>query len=1519
MSMNQVHLSLFLAILLSFSRVDVFAYDAQIDGIYYNFSGTEASVTCGSTSGAYSGKVVIPVSVTYNGETYSVTKIDDGAFSGSSSLTSINIPEGVTSIGNNAFYSCRGLTSISIPKGVTSIGNYAFYNCSGLTSITIPEGVTSIGNYAFSGCSGLTSLIIGSGVTTIGSNAFSTKPQKTIWLTNTPPNGYKNAIGIVNYVSNNQFSSLPNTIVYPFLSSMFDVDGIRYVPVSPSDRTCDAIDCVYDSLITDIHIGKGVAYKGIEMSVKEVKPYTCYRQPYITSAAFDLEGNIGNYAFYNCTALKEVTMNNYGDVGDSAFKGCTALKAVEANNNGAIGTSAFSDCTALEKVVLDSITSIGPSAFSGCSSLLNIKFPDATSTLGSEAFRGCSSLKSVDMGKGVSSIGNYAFSGCSSLPQIVLPQSLARIDNYVFQGCSELKTVVMEEQGSNAETRELSLGSNGSSPLFANCPLDSVYIGRNIAYSTESGKGYSPFYRNTSLRAVTITDKETEISPNEFYGCTNLKNVRVGDGVTTIGDWAFSGCSSLDYFAFGVRVSSIGKEAFSDCTSVSIIKSRANQPPICGLQALDDINKWNCMLIVPKGKSSSYKESNQWKDFFFIEEGDIEDDYIPVNSIELDKRSLSLVLGETEVLNVTIHPENASDKSVNWSSSDNTVCSVDTNGKITALKIGRATISATSNDGHFKDDCIVYVRKSPLTSTSPWVGEPLPKLIGTYYLYNVETGLWLQHNRKDRNFWTTRAQVDVHGLDFIITKLSDACYQINPRFGHNNSINGADEFGYMDTSREVTSWNFFPYPDVPNSFEIVYGEESALQVEGIVEDNDKANYFLSLSGDYSIWQLVSKEERLNDLETATENNPKDATWLIGGWDFANEDERNSNWKNEIVGSGSGIAFREGYGNWLCNRAAECWSQGVGEYYQDIKGLPNGTYGLTVQGFYRDGSTNRVLKKHQDGSEVIRAFYFANDVEAPFMSICDNGVTEEIPNVFVETSGFYGPGDGGDGLPRATNAFLLGYYKNTEIKVEVTDNTLRIGIRKDSNVKDDWLTFDNFQLTYYGKESEWTIIPAENVFEYTGKSPSPSFTCNDGGKVTIDPTVSFEKNVGSYSTTIPLTIEKDGSSYSIDYLYSYEIKPAKLKVQVKGITRLYGENNPVFESLYSGFVNGEDVRVINQHGVYTTSATAKSDVGKYLIKQSGAKAQNYIFEYMDGILEITPAPLIITANDASIFYFSNIPILTYKYQGFMGNDDEKALGKKPSIQTTATMMSPVGTYSIEVSGAEAKNYTISYENGTMDILKRRLTVSTKDYTRAYGEDNPEFEISYNGFVNNEDERVLLSKPQASTTATKRSDVGSYKISVGDGEAQNYEFSYIDGVLTIEKAYQTLSWEQDFSDAKQYDQLELMAEASSGLAITYSIEGDNIGSITKIGTKQYLDCSGAGEAIIVAQQEGDKNYWQTTKMYKPIKIVPTAVQDLENQANHVESIYDASGRKLSKLQRGVNVVVMNDGTKKKVVVK
>ena len=223
----------------------------------------------------------------------------------------------------------------------------------------------------------------------------------------------------------------------------------------------------------------------------------------------------------------------------------------------------------------------------------------------------------MQIGKNVTSIGEYVFSGCSTLPKIQIPKSVNSIDNYVFKGCTRLKTVIMDNGDS-----DLSLSSNGSNPMFADCLLDSVYIGRNITYNTSSSYGYSPFYRNTSLRTVVITDKETEISDNEFYGCTNLQSFKVGDGVTKFGNYAFSGCSSLKSLSFGTQLQSIGQEAFSDCTAITSIVSKVTTPPVCGNQALDDINKWDCNLYVPEGTLSAYQAADQWKEFFFVEEGD---------------------------------------------------------------------------------------------------------------------------------------------------------------------------------------------------------------------------------------------------------------------------------------------------------------------------------------------------------------------------------------------------------------------------------------------------------------------------------------------------------------------------------------------------------------------------------------------------------------------------------------------------------------------------------------------------------------------------------------------------------------------------------------------------------------------------------------------------------------------------------------------------------------------------------
>ena len=103
----------------------------------------------------------------------SVTTIGNYAFSGCSSLTSVNIPNSVTTIGEYAFRDCSSLTSVTIPNSVTTIGKSAFHGCSALISVTIPNSVTTIGDDAFSGCTSLTSVNIPNSVTTIGSSAFS--------------------------------------------------------------------------------------------------------------------------------------------------------------------------------------------------------------------------------------------------------------------------------------------------------------------------------------------------------------------------------------------------------------------------------------------------------------------------------------------------------------------------------------------------------------------------------------------------------------------------------------------------------------------------------------------------------------------------------------------------------------------------------------------------------------------------------------------------------------------------------------------------------------------------------------------------------------------------------------------------------------------------------------------------------------------------------------------------------------------------------------------------------------------------------------------------------------------------------------------------------------------------------------------------------------------------------------------------------------------------------------------------
>ena len=168
-----------LTILMSMVGTKVSAADIAVqntDGItiYYNFinDGTELEVTEMPTSNKYTGDIVIPETVTYEGNVYKVTRIGKQAFHGDD-LTSVVIPNSVTTIAKEAFYTCYKMTSVTIGNSVTTIEEAAFNGCRVLETLTIPSSVTSIEKGAFAGCA-ITSLVIEDAPVSLGYQAFAT-------------------------------------------------------------------------------------------------------------------------------------------------------------------------------------------------------------------------------------------------------------------------------------------------------------------------------------------------------------------------------------------------------------------------------------------------------------------------------------------------------------------------------------------------------------------------------------------------------------------------------------------------------------------------------------------------------------------------------------------------------------------------------------------------------------------------------------------------------------------------------------------------------------------------------------------------------------------------------------------------------------------------------------------------------------------------------------------------------------------------------------------------------------------------------------------------------------------------------------------------------------------------------------------------------------------------------------------------------------------------------------------------
>ena len=321
------------------------------------------------------------------------------------------------------------------------------------------------------------------------------------------------------------------------------------------------------------------------------------------------------------------------------------------------------------------------------------------------------------------------------------------------------------------------------------------------------------------------------------------------------------------------------------------------------------------------------------------------------------------------------------------------------------------------------------------------------------------------------------------------------------------------------------------------------------------------------------------------------------------------------------------------------------------------------------------------------------------------------------------------------------------------------------------------------LTFEPIEGEYTYGDDPIALTAYGSSDNIVFSSSNPTKLLVVGTNAFIQGAGRF--TLTASIAEDANHLPVSVSQEITIRKAALTLTVNNISRIYGDNNPIFTYTYEGFVNGDAKSDLTANVEVLTSAKVNSPVGAYEIVATATLDDNYEITTKKGILTIEKAPLSISAQGTRE-YGENNPDFAFDYEGFKNNENNSVLDDQPVAYTTAKKSSPAGTYPIYVSGANATNYEIAYDEGTFVITKAPLTITAKDATRKQGEENPQFELKIEGFKLEETVADLEKLPTIQCEADVNSPAGTYPIVLlEDGYDGNYTYILVNGVLTVEK--------------------------------------------------------------------------------------------------------------------------------------
>lgn len=506
----------------------------------------------------------------------SLKEIGQMAFQNCSSLTSINIPDGMTSIGFSSFEGCSGLTSVTIPNSVTRISGGAFYKCTGLKDIyaklpnpfEILEGVFSAETY-------------NNAVLHVDDNVESYREtfawSKFFHIVN---GGDTPGKGDGGKDSDNYKTAEPTelSVGETFTADMSGTIGIFVVTSSKT------VNLKKSGNVSRVEVPSTITYNGVE--------YT------ITGILGSATGNadMPNQPVFGSNVTEVVIPNTVESIGACAFWYCENLTSVTIPNSvTSIGDNAFLGSGLTSVIIPAGMTSIGEWAFTSCSSLMKVVAMDGNpvNISGNPRF-GDDILQSATLYVPSGKTTAYKNAGWNFTNVVELS---ALNDGDTFEATVGETTFKVKVLSAADKTCQIGADSRGDAIVSGGKGWDGVIpskvTGSDYQEYTVIGIGNRAFYEYDGRKSFTLPETLQQLSEGAFMRCHNLEYITIPSGLKTIGSYTFNGQESL-------------KEVVSLIENPQVVNGTID----CGGRYGN-----NATLVVPAGKKNTYESMDGWSLF----------------------------------------------------------------------------------------------------------------------------------------------------------------------------------------------------------------------------------------------------------------------------------------------------------------------------------------------------------------------------------------------------------------------------------------------------------------------------------------------------------------------------------------------------------------------------------------------------------------------------------------------------------------------------------------------------------------------------------------------------------------------------------------------------------------------------------------------------------------------------------------------------------------------------------------